>query len=331
MAIGEASNPSNDVDRDLSKELPAHRADPKYKGKGGDPLEILQGYIGEDYDPPKLPEQTPDIIPGFMDALPEPNVGFFGGLKRGYLQGQQKPGIDSEERVYPRWSLPAYKPTDPLSVADLTDAGMVGYRLGRVGADIAGSGMRHNYWRWHPADLGFTKGYEFIASPPGGLPRDSLAAGAVATGGAFLATELMGQFSGNQNLLNPMEGNRPAGFQAITPDEDDPTKSLNAPIDIAQRYFLGRRGRILDWDEFSQERPDVSYEKYRAYRNWQSGKTPDPIGQATLGVLKFNPDGIQNQPEVQFVGYNVTPTGLVALGGTATAFRLLNQHLGRIK
>lgn len=256
--------------------------------------------------------------------------GFWGGVKDGYILSQQVGYKGDDKQVHPRFSIPFYvapKQGDPSYPEQVTG---MGYRVGRVLGDITGNAHRSILWRMHPADYGSTLAWKTIVNTPDGLPPNTLEATALGTAGAFLTVEALGQLSGNYNPLNISEGMRPDGFQALSPDELNPTKSTDPALDLVQRYLLGRRGRILDWEDFKQERPDISYEKYQAYRDWQSGKTTDPLGQATFGIVKFNPDGIQNQPEAQVVGYNVTPTGVLGAGTVIGAGVLLNKHLGKL-
>ena len=50
---------------------------------------------------------------------------------------------------------------------------------------------------------------------------------------------------------------RPAGYKAVLPSESDPRRTDSPIGELVSRYFLGRTGRLLPYDEFSKERPDV--------------------------------------------------------------------------
>ena len=73
------------------------------------------------------------------------------------------------------------------------------------------------------------------------------------------------------------------------------------------KYITGRTGNMLNYDDFSKERPDVSPGEYRAYKAFKYDKETDinPFddGQVTLpgGTFKFTTDGIHG-PEAQFFG-----------------------------
>lgn len=295
-----------------------------------DPFAVIEE-IGGDGSGVPIQKQLELIYDQGVD--PTELEGFMGGLKRGYLHGQRKPheyrNEEGEREIQIAWSKPFYKQIESAQVAGLNDWGKLGYRLGRIGADITGNATRHNIWNIHPAEIATREAFRHIYNTPSGLKdiNKPLAVG-LGVGGAFLGAEALGVMSGNYNPLNIEEGMRPAGYQALTPDEDDPTKSNAPALDILQRHVLGRRGKILDWEQFRLERPDVPYEKYRKYRDWQSGKDQDPVGATTFGVAKVNLDGLSG-PEASLVGYTMTPLGLGAALGTVHGMRLLNEHLAK--
>ena len=130
-------------------------------------------------------------------------------------------------------------------------------------------------------------------------------------------------------LLSPFGGAE--GFKAAIPSEEDPTKTENVIGEIASKYFLGRTGNLLPYDEFSKVRPDVSPEEYKAYQAFKYDNSTDinPFddGQvvAPAGILKYTNEGILG-PEVQFLGRSlpVTTAGIpfaAALAGGALGVR----------
>ena len=88
---------------------------------------------------------------------------------------------------------------------------------------------------------------------------------------------------------------RNPGYKAVVPDENDPTKTANPVQEVVDRYFLGRSGKLLPYDEFVKERPDVSRQEYNQYKNYLFGNK---------GVVKATMDGIEG-PEVNFMGKSV--------------------------
>ena len=74
-------------------------------------------------------------------------------------------------------------------------------------------------------------------------------------------------------LMTPFGGYE--GYEAVVPDENDPSKTSNAVLEVASKYVLGRTGNLLDWDEFKKVRPDVSKGEYNAYKAFKYDKAID--------------------------------------------------------
>lgn len=195
-------------------------------------------------------------------------------------------------------------------------AARFGYALGRLGADATGYGTRKFFWNMHPEDAVGTYGAKILGSKyfledlglePSNLLTNSIRFGAAAG---------LGVGSQNWNPLNLTEGGRPVGFEAISEDPDDPRRSTNPVLDIiVARGILGNRGNILPWEQFTQERPDVTYDQYAAYRNYMYNRNPGVLSKATLGLVKGDMEGIDGEsPELRVLGYRVTPEGIVGAG-----------------
>lgn len=88
---------------------------------------------------------------------------------------------------------------------------------------------------------------------------------------------------------------RQSGYSAVIPSENDKTVSADPLAEAGSRYFLGRTGALLPYDDFVKERPDVSKGEYEAYKAYLFGNSM-PI-KATL-------DGIHG-PEVNFMGKSI--------------------------
>lgn len=106
---------------------------------------------------------------------------------------------------------------------------------------------------------------------------------------------------GLTNLTGGSEGRK-----AVFASEDDPTKSSNAVAEVAAKYFLGRQGDLLPWEEFKKVRPDVTQDEFRAYKAYRFNKAEDwnpTDGDLNIanGILKYNDDGIDGS-EVMFLG-----------------------------
>ena len=124
-------------------------------------------------------------------------------------------------------------------------------------------------------------------------------------------------------LMSPMGGAE--GYEAAIPSQDDKKVSANPVLEVASKYFTGRTGNLLPYDEFVQERPDVSRAQYNDYKGFKYDKDIDlnPLddGEVTLpmGLGKFKADGIHG-PEIQFFGKSLpATTGMIPLATTLAA------------
>jgi hypothetical protein len=119
---------------------------------------------------------------------------------------------------------------------------------------------------------------------------------------------------------------RQPGFKAAVPSEADPTVSADPLGEAASRFFLGRSGSLLPYDEFVKERPDVSRGEYEAYKAYLFGNAMP---------IKATMEGI-NGPEVTFLGKSipiatgVLPAVAAALGAGMGA-RRAGQALQKAK
>jgi hypothetical protein len=202
----------------------------------------------------------------------------------------------------------------------LQDEGKFGFGVGRVAGDVIGNGSRQVLWNIHPADLLGTYGPKILGEDASRMAK------VVVPFAAVTGLELGSQV---YNPFNLGEGGRVAGYQAINPDEDDPRISTTPVSELLiDRGFLGKRGRLLPWEQFRQERTDIPYEQYEKYQNYLRNKDENALRDMTGGLLKGTLDGI-NGPELSVMGYSVTPTGALAAGAALLAGREL-VRTGRI-
>lgn len=112
-------------------------------------------------------------------------------------------------------------------------------------------------------------------------------------------------------LMSPFGGAE--GYWAAMPDRDDPTKTDNVLGEVALKYFMGKTGNLLPYDEFSKVRPDVSPEEYGQYQGWKYRKgedwNPFDDGQTSMGagLIRTTNEGIHG-PELQFMGRSLPAT-----------------------
>lgn len=166
-----------------------------------------------------------------------------------------------------------------------TAAQNIGGFVGRVASDVVGDETRNTYWRYnHPLAISSFAGSDALKVT--GMP-----VGYQALGGAALALGVMPIASGNLDIGNLGEFGRPKGYQALFADPTDKTKTTNPLGEFAGRYFLGKKGNILPYEELVKERPDVTPEMYAAATQSSGfmakdffGLQNDPTKSIALGV-----------------------------------------------
>jgi len=148
----------------------------------------------------------------------------------------------------------------------------VGGFVGRVASDVVGDETRNAMWRYnHPLGVSSFTGSDALKVQ--GMP-----VGYQALGGAALALGVMPIASGNFDVGNLGEFGRPKGYSALFQDPTDPTKTTNALGEFAGRYFLGRKGNLLPYEQLAKERPDVTPEAYAAAKNSSGFMAKDFFG-----------------------------------------------------
>lgn len=204
--------------------------------------------------------------------------------------------------------------------AHLQDEGKFGFGVGRTIGDVIGNGSRQVLWNLHPADFVGTH-------TPQWLGEDATRMAQVVV--PFAAVTGLELGSQTYNPFNLGQGGRVAGYAAINPDDEDPRISTTPVSELLiDRGLLGKRGRLLPWEQFRQERTDIPYEQYEKYQNYLRNKDENFLRDATGGLVKGTLDGI-NGPELSVMGYSVTPTGALAAGAALLAGREL-VRTGRI-
>lgn len=204
--------------------------------------------------------------------------------------------------------------------AHLQDEGRFGFGVGRVAGDVIGNGSRQVLWNIHPADFVGTHGAKWLGEDASRMAK------VVIPFAAVTGLELGSQ---TYNPFNLGQGGRVAGYAAINPDDEDPRISTTPLSELLiDRGLLGKRGRLLPWEQFRQERTDIPYEQYEKYQNYLRNKDENFLRDVTGGLVKGTLDGI-NGPELSVMGYSVTPTGALAAGAALLAGREL-VRTGRI-
>lgn len=191
-----------------------------------------------------------------------------------------------------------------------TPTQFLGAYSARVLTDLTNDGTRTLFWRYnHPnaiADIGAAKAIgketrERLGPLKIGLATTAVLAPAHAASGAY-------------NLLNVGQVGRPEGFaQTYAGEGSEDRRETKQPITEAfERFFLGRTGRPLAYEEAKKDIPDLTPERYGNFlRNYYQDR-------GLLGVVKMTPENLQGVPELRMLGYPVTiPSALGVAGGVA--------------
>ena len=272
---------------------------PPNKPPGGDNY----SFEGGEFDSPDAQPQTGNYWQNLWDGTTR---GFQYAVDAGRHEG--------------RTASAAWNRAPESQYAHLQDEGRFGFGVGRVAGDVIGNGSRQILWNLQPADFVSTHGSKFLGEDASRMAK------VVVPFAAVTGLELGSQI---YNPFNLGEGGRVAGYQAINPDEDDPRISTSPVSDLLiDRGLLGKRGRLLPWEQFRQERTDIPYEQYEKYQDYLRNKDENFLRDATGGLIKGTMDGI-NGPELSVMGYSVTPTGALAAGAALLAGREL-VRTGRI-
>jgi hypothetical protein len=183
---------------------------------------------------------------------------------------------------------------------DFRTVGGVGDFVGRLGADLAGNFSRNFWWKNnHPLGVADSVGEKAVMV--NGLPY-----GYQTLGGAALALGVLPVLSGNLDITNLGQGGRPQGYQALFPNPIDQTQTTNQFGELLGRYVLGRKGNILPYEKFVEERPDISPENYAAFKG-------------STGWMNKDFFGLQDTPAQNLVA------GIVA-GGLLGAYRKRGRY-----
>lgn len=258
-----------------------------------------------------MPSTTTPVDINSLSTWERFKLGWKEGNSYGVGENPTDSNFDPKGKAYYSKSI-LFDRAPKTRYANLDNIGNAGFIGGRIVADLYGNGTRKYLWSIQPEDLVNTEG-KAIMNHAGSSRTAQLAI-------PYAATLALGVGSGNYNPLNVMQGGRPDGFSAINPS-NDPRESTSPVYDIAiERGMLGRRGRLLPWEQFHQERPDISFDKYDKYQRYLTNKDPNMLRTMTGGLAKGTLDGI-NGPEVSVMGYSVNPLGAAAAAGIILAGR----------
>ena len=281
------------------------------------------------YNPPNsLPPNTSDkvfqpFIPGMTPAgyipvgTPPPGASeqeynLWNNLKAGFGKGWDY-AVESKPWGFARSALWHRAPEEEW--VGLNPAARTSYAVGRIAGDALGYGSRSAIWRLHPEDVVGTNAQELIKKAGGDRTAQILTMAG--------ATGALGALSNNVNYFNMGQGLRPSGFGTTNPDADDPRQTDSLPMEYFNRAILGRTGRLLPWEQFHAERPNVDYETYAGYQEYLRDS-------GILGLAKGTWDGIDG-PEARIMGYRVTPLGALAAAGVIGGGVLASKRIAGLR
>jgi len=266
---------------------------------------------------------------GFYDALPDDSR--FQQRAKFYQDARKAHATDTAGVATQGW-----EDLNPRHAYYEGGGRKVGYGLGRFAGDMFGELSRGMYWRYnHPLAITYKAGEEIGKSAGFRVTKNNQVyehprAAALYGGGLAL---LMNVASGNFDIQNLDAGGRPRGYSAILPTPEDPTQSKAPLLEMPLGWLVGSRHKLLPYDKFVKERPDISPEEYQRQKDYQAWGEPNffglenanPVATAALGsglgVLrtehKHHPDRVAKNLGIGAVVGAATPglvEGLSSLG-----------------
>lgn len=202
----------------------------------------------------------------------------------------------------------------------------LGYTVGRAAADFGNNASLAKYWAWnHP--LGIASDWSRKVMKESNEAKGNRS---MAVLGSLAPAIAMGAAAGNVELSSLLEGDvtgRAAGSQAIerkrkedgTLDKDKQTESANAIMEVAQRYVMGRSGRIIDdynmYVTDKLQHGELPVDEY-TYRQSKAKQYEPRSASNFFGLIKFDPtNAINNEATLTQLGYNVPLSAATTFGG----------------
>lgn len=290
----------------------------------------------------KAGDWVADVLQGVSDSQPQmrPTINRINALaEKMPLGGYSKEEVDAyaaarvQDTNLRRATVEAGKVPTPDNTGEIMAKGNIGalaaQGAGTIAGDVMSDGARNIWWFVNApqalanlvADETVQKeGYKILGRDNEPIIKNR-AHRMAATLPAVLATSF-----GVGNVM------REEGYKAVLPSDADPRQAENGIAEAGARYFLGRTGGLLPYNEFVKERPDVSKEEYNKYKSYLFDKGLDlnPLdGDVNVGgVVKGTVDGIHG-PEVSFMGKSIP--ALTGIMPVATAIAGARRGMRRAK
>ena len=283
-----------------------------------------------------------DVLQGVSDSQPQmrPTINRINALaEKMPLGGYSKEEVDAysaaraEDVNLRRATVEAGMVPTPSNATETSAKGNIGalaaQGAGVVAGDVASDGLRNIWWFVNaPQALANLVADETIQRE-GHKILERANEPIIKNRGTRMAATLPAVLATSFGVGNVA---REEGYKAVLPSDADPRQSENAVAEAGARYFLGRTGGLLPYNEFVKERPDVSKEEYQKYKTYLFDKGLDlnPLdGDVNIGgVVKGTVDGIHG-PEVSFMGKSIPAlTGILPV---ATAIAGARRGMARAK
>lgn len=213
--------------------------------------------------------------------------------ERGYGQGVKDPAF------YQRLRTAGVTPTQtPLAFLGAYSANILG--------DVVNDETRRFYWKYnHPGAIADELAQRLVD------PEDRLGPyGRAAVG--FVAIQPAAALTGAYNPLNIAQLGRPAGYKQNEPSEEDYRETADPAAELFERFFQGRRGRPLKYEDAKKEIPSLTPERYANYMGFLYN---DPGVPGTMGSVKITGENLEGKPEIRLMGNPISIPSITALAG----------------
>lgn len=192
----------------------------------------------------------------------------------------------------------------------------------RLATDIVTDGTRAVWWAFNHPNALADKAARLAIGKEASKELGVLGTGLVMSAAVAPAIAVAGAY----DITNVGEMFRPKGFaQAYAEEGSEDRRKTTQPVpELFERFFLGRTGRPLAYEEAKKDIPDLTPERYGNFlRNYYQDK-------GVLGVLKATPENLEGNPEVRLLGYPVTvPSALGVVGGAAAGGAAARMSTGK--
>ena len=242
-----------------------------------------------------------NIDDNYRQVFSDPSISWAG--KAAYVAGRVANDLVVDGSRRPWWMLNHPMAQTAIAGDIASEAAGLSPDYGVYAQQLEGRGLtptREAIDEAFAEDMGFSYRGSGVKGIPLGLARNLP---------HVLGASAMLAASGNTDFLNVAGGGRTPGFSSVITVEGNPTASQNPLLELGARYFFGRTGKLLPWEQFTAERPDVSPVDYDSYRAYQNDKGP------LMGLIKGTSRNIDGEPEYGMMGFRVPLSAAATTAG----------------